>query len=166
MDRNINDTRVVVIDCPSELLENVPEVYHSKTIDVHSIKPFGPKCCCTMGSAEDFIEELSHMICKDDTGIFGIYMAHFSDENSILRFKSVLDTKYPNNLIEVINNPMYVNLEELIDSYIYILNDNPCMYHYNKDVMDKILHDWHQFCSFNSIYPTLRTLENSVIKNI
>ena len=81
--RNIDNARILVIDCPKELVDRKPPTFQGRSISVVRIEPDAMKCCLDNTSIMNFTNYIRERILDDDHGDLVVYLVHFRNKTAL-----------------------------------------------------------------------------------
>lgn len=150
MSRGINNTRVLIVNCPKEMIEDIviPE-FHCRDISVVCIVPDTNHTCLDCISTTNFIIYLDKRIMNEDNGNIVIYLVNFRNKKAIENFHSIVDEAFPNNLIEFLDNQYLLDIWNLVSAYLYTIKENPNVYGYKDNEVIQMIKCWDMFCIAN-----------------
>ena len=119
--RSIRNVRILVINCPKELVVREPSAFQGNYIDIVRIDPDSKNGCLDHTSTLNFIDHLNERLLNEDTGNFVVYLIRFKNMTAMENFRNIVNSLYPDNLIEFIDNPYFQNIYDVISSYLYLL---------------------------------------------
>ena len=120
--------------------------------DIVRIDPDSKNGCLDHTSTLNFIDHLNERLLNEDTGNFVVYLIRFKNMTAMENFRNIVNSLYPDNLIEFIDNPYFQNIYDVISSYLYLLKDNPEVYGYSLNDVSHLIYEWEEFCDRDKKY--------------
>ena len=150
--RSIRNVRILVINCPKELVVREPSAFQGNYIDIVRIDPDSKNGCLDHTSTLNFIDHLNERLLNEDTGKFVVYLISFKNASAMENFRKTVDSLYPDNYVEFIDNPHFQTIDNIISSYLYVLKDTPEVYGYHLDDVNQLIYEWEEFCDRDKKY--------------
>ena len=156
--RNLGNTRILVIDCPKELVDRKPPTFQGCSISVVRIEPDSMKCCLDSTSIMNFTNYIRERILDEDHGDLVVYLVHFRNKTALQNFHDYINYIYPKNIIEFLENPYFQDIHDVVSSYLYTLKEDPESYGYRIGDINRLINEWTYFCNIDELYPKVSTL--------
>ena len=156
--RNLGNTRILVIDCPKELVDRKPPTFQGCSISDVRIEPDSMKCCLDNTSIMNFTNYIRERILDEDHGDLVVYLVHFRNKTALQNFHDYINYIYPKNIIEFLENPYFQDIHDVVSSYLYTLKEDPESYGYRIGDINRLINEWTYFCNIDELYPKVSTL--------
>lgn len=147
--RSIRNVRIMVINCPKELVVREPSAFQGNYMNIVRIDPDSENGCLDHTSTLNMIAQINERLLNEDTGIFVVYLIGFTKMVAMENFRNTVNSLYSDNFVEFIDNPYFQTIYNVISSYLYLLKDNPEAYGYTPLDIDHLINEWEEFCDID-----------------